>query len=66
MRNFCKLFLSGLQLTGHAKTALVGPSVTIPITNGKLNLGSWQGIWLCEHRNHAGSRRIVVTLQGVQ
>lgn len=53
-------------LTAHVKTALVGPSVTIPITNGKLNLGTWQGIWLCEHRNHAGSRRIVVTLQGVQ
>lgn len=53
-------------LTAHVKTALVGPSVTIPITNGKLNLGTWQGIWLCEHRNHAGSRRIVVTIQGVQ
>ena len=53
-------------LTAHVKTALMGPSVTIPITNGKLNLGTWQGIWLCEHRNHAGSRRIVVTLQGVQ
>lgn len=54
------------DMPGHAKTALVGPSVTIPITNGKLNLGTWQGIWLCEHRNHAGSRKIVVTLQGVQ
>jgi len=54
------------DMPGHAKTALIGPSVTIPITNGKFNLGTWQGIWLCEHRNHAGSRRIVVTLQGVQ
>lgn len=54
------------DMPGHVKTALVGPSVTVPITNGKLNLGTWQGIWLCEHRNHAGSRKIVVTLQGVQ
>ncbi|XP_068745815.1 UPF0047 protein YjbQ-like isoform X1 [Montipora capricornis] len=58
--------LSFCSPTGHVKTALVGPSVTVPITNGKLNLGTWQGIWLCEHRNCAGSRRIVVTLQGVQ
>lgn len=54
------------DMPGHVKTALVGPSLTLPITNGKLNLGTWQGIWLCEHRNHAGSRKIVVTLQGVQ
>ena len=60
------IFVNYFCLAGHAKTALVGPSVTIPITNGKLNLGTWQGIWLCEHRNHAGSRKIVVTLQGVQ
>lgn len=60
------IFVNFFCLAGHAKTALVGPSVRIPITNGKLNLGTWQGIWLCEHRNHAGSRRIVVTLQGVQ
>jgi len=54
------------DMPAHVKTALIGPSVTVPITNGKLNLGTWQGLWLCEHRNHGGSRRIVVTLQGVQ
>ena len=44
----------------------MGASLTVPITNGKLHLGTWQGIWLCEHRDHASSRKIVVTLQGSQ
>ena len=44
----------------------MGASLTVPISNGKLALGTWQGIWLCEHRNHASHRKIVVTLQGVQ
>ena len=39
----------------HIKAAFIGTSVTIPITNGKLNMGTWQGLWLCEHRNHAGT-----------
>jgi secondary thiamine-phosphate synthase enzyme len=52
--------------SAHVKTSLMGASLTVPITNGKLNLGSWQGIWLCEHRDHANPRRIVVTLQGTQ
>lgn len=50
----------------HVKTSLMGASLTVPITGGKLNLGTWQGIWLCEHRNHGSSRKIVVTMQGVQ
>jgi len=41
---------------------LLGSSITVPITNGKFNLGIWQGIYLCEHRNHGGSREIVVTI----
>ena len=53
-------------LIAHVKTSLMGASVTIPLTNGKLNIGTWQGIWLCEHRDHASSRKIVVTLQGIQ
>lgn len=54
------------DMPAHVKTALIGASVTVPITKGKLNMGTWQGIWLCEHRDHASSRKIVVTLQGVQ
>ncbi|MBV2127615.1 secondary thiamine-phosphate synthase enzyme YjbQ [Arsukibacterium indicum] len=52
------------DMPAHLKSSLLGSSVTIPITGGSLNLGSWQGIYLCEHRNHAGSRTVVVTLQG--
>ena len=49
------------DMTSHIKNSILGSSVTVPITNGKLNLGIWQGIYLCEHRNHGGARKIVVT-----
>ena len=52
------------DLPAHIKASLLGPSVTVPVSNGRLNLGTWQGIYLCEHRNQGGSRRLVVTLQG--
>lgn len=52
------------DMTSHIKSSLLGSSVTVPITNGQFNLGTWQGIYLCEHRNHGGSRKLVVTLQG--
>ncbi|HMT13092.1 MAG TPA: secondary thiamine-phosphate synthase enzyme YjbQ [Ignavibacteria bacterium] len=52
------------DMTSHIKTSILGSSLTIPVTNGKLNLGTWQGIYLCEHRNHGGSRKIVVTITG--
>lgn len=52
------------DMTSHIKSSLLGSSVSIPITNGKLNLGTWQGVYLCEHRNNGGSRKIVVTLIG--
>ncbi|KRX92661.1 UPF0047 protein YjbQ [Trichinella pseudospiralis] len=52
------------DMPAHVKCALLGSSLNIPITDGKLNLGQWQGIWLCEHRNYGGSRRIVATVQG--
>lgn len=42
------------DMPAHIKNILVGPECTIPITNGKLNLGTWQGIYLCEHRDHGG------------
>lgn len=52
------------DMTSHIKASILGSSVTVPISNGKLNLGTWQGIYLCEHRNYGGARRIVVTLMG--
>lgn len=52
------------DMPAHIKSTLIGNSLTIPITSGKLNLGTWQGIYLCEHRNHAGSRKIIVTISG--
>ena len=52
------------DLPAHIKTSLLGPSVTIPITNGQLNLGTWQGVYLCEHRDYGGSRRLVLTVNG--
>jgi len=50
------------DMPAHLKSTLAGSSVTIPITNGRLNLGTWQGIYLCEFRNHARSRTLVATL----
>ena len=52
------------DMPAHLKSSVLGMSLNIPITQGQFNLGTWQGIYLCEHRNYAHSRRIVVTLQG--
>ena len=52
------------DMPAHIKTSLLGNSLTIPITKGTLNLGTWQGIYLCEHRNYGGSRKIVLTASG--
>ena len=52
------------DLPAHLKSSLLGNSLNIPITDGRPGLGTWQGIYLCEHRNHGGNRRIVVTIQG--
>jgi len=52
------------DMPAHLKAAILGSSVTIPITNGKLALGMWQGIYFCEHRNYGGSRSIVITAWG--
>lgn len=54
------------DMTSHIKSSLLGHSVNIPITDGKFNLGTWQGIYLCEHRNSGGARKLVVTLHGEQ
>lgn len=53
------------DMPAHIKASLMGASVQIPITNGKLNVGIWQGIYLCEHRNHGGSRNLVLTAYGI-
>lgn len=50
------------DMPAHAKSSIIGASLTIPITNGKLNLGTWQGIYLCEFRNYGGERKIVATI----
>jgi secondary thiamine-phosphate synthase enzyme len=52
------------DMPAHAKCSLFGVSLTIPITNSRLNLGTWQGIYLCEFRNYGGERRIVATIYG--
>jgi len=52
------------DMPAHLKVAMLGSSVTIPIRNGRLALGTWQGIYLCEHRNHGGQRTIVITAWG--
>ena len=52
------------DMPAHLKTSILGSSIQLPITNGKLNLGTWQGIYLCEHRNHGGNRKLVVTVLG--
>lgn len=50
------------DMPAHAKASLIGNSLTIPITNGRLNMGTWQGIYLCEFRNQGGGRQIVATV----
>ncbi|MGB0597157.1 MAG: secondary thiamine-phosphate synthase enzyme YjbQ [Rubripirellula sp.] len=52
------------DMPAHVKASMMGASLTIPVSDGRLQLGTWQGIYLCEHRNHGGSRRVVITVQG--
>ena len=54
------------DMPAHVKCSLMGSSVTIPVTDGRLNIGTWQGVWLCEHRDQGGSRKVIVTLQGTE
>lgn len=53
------------DMPAHIKAALLGPSLTLPINAGRLALGTWQGIYLCEHRDHGGPRTLVATVSGV-
>lgn len=52
------------DMPAHIKSSLLDSSITIPITNGMLNLGTWQGIYLCEHRNYGGNRNLLITING--
>ena len=52
------------DMPAHVKASLLGNSLTVPVAGGRLALGTWQGIYLCEHRNHGGRRRVVLTLWG--
>jgi secondary thiamine-phosphate synthase enzyme len=52
------------DMPAHVKAALLGPSLTLPVSRGRLALGTWQGIYLCEHRNNGGPRAVVATLTG--
>lgn len=52
------------DMPAHAKASLLGFNLTLPVTKGRFNLGTWQGIYLCEHRNRAGTRRLLVTVFG--
>ena len=52
------------DMPAHIKSSLLGSSVTVPVKNGRFNLGTWQGVYLCEHRNSGGPRKLIVTLLG--
>lgn len=52
------------DMPAHIKASLLGPSLSLPVRDGRLALGTWQGIYLCEHRNHAGPRKLMLTLHG--
>ena len=63
--SYYKHTLEGLDdMPAHIKSVLIGSAISVPIRNGKLVLGTWQGIYLGEHRNNGGARSLVVTLQG--
>lgn len=61
---FCHTLEGSDDMPAHAKSVISGVSLSIPITDGRLNLGTWQGIYLCEYRIHGGPRRIVATIIG--
>jgi secondary thiamine-phosphate synthase enzyme len=52
------------DMTSHIKSSMLGVSLSIPVTDGEINLGTWQGIYLCEHRNHGGRRHLIITITG--
>lgn len=60
--SYTHIFEGDDDMPAHLKSSIIGSTVTIPITNGRLNLGTWQGIYLCEFRDHGGARRLVITV----
>jgi secondary thiamine-phosphate synthase enzyme len=59
---YSHVFEGADDMPAHLKASIIGTSVTVPITNGSLNLGTWQGIYLCEFRNRGGARRLVISI----
>ena len=59
---YSHVFEGADDMPAHLKASIIGSSVTVPITNGSLNLGTWQGIYLCEFRNHGGARRLLISI----
>jgi secondary thiamine-phosphate synthase enzyme len=62
--HYTHVFEGSDDMPAHIKAVLLGSSVSVPISRGRLNLGTWQGVYLCEHRDRGGRRRLVVTLMG--
>lgn len=63
-RHYTHVFEGADDMPAHIKAVILGSSVTVPISRGRFNLGVWQGVYLCEHRDRGGRRRLVVTLSG--
>ncbi|MFA8344222.1 MAG: secondary thiamine-phosphate synthase enzyme YjbQ [Rhodothermaceae bacterium] len=61
---YVHVFEGSDDMPAHIKASLLGSSVNVPVTNGRFNMGTWQGIYLCEHRNQGGSRKLVITVNG--
>ena len=61
-RGFTHTFEGADDMPAHLKASIIGQSITVPITGGRLNLGTWQGIYFCEFRNHGGTRKLVLTV----
>ena len=63
-RGWTHTFEGADDMPAHVKASLLGPSLTVPVRDGRLALGTWQGIYLCEHRDHGGPRSLTLTLSG--
>jgi secondary thiamine-phosphate synthase enzyme len=64
MRHITNIPIGPDDMPAHIKASLLGSSVSVPITNGKLLMGTWQGVYLCEHRDHASGRTLTITVMG--
>lgn len=62
--NWTHTFEGPDDMPAHIKTSLLGPSLTLPVTDGRLDLGTWQGVYLCEHRDRGGARTLTLTISG--